>query len=97
LIVFVVAVVAVGLIRNDPADKGLEPVGMVKSLDYDPSATKGSFSTSRILAHLGILYFLFGATYVIYGTFTPSYLASAGLTAIALFVSAFLPKPSPQD
>lgn len=68
-IVCLVAIVAASLIRNDPADKGLEPVGTVQALVYDPSQTKGAFSTLRILAHLGALYFIFGATYVIYGTF----------------------------
>lgn len=68
-IVFGVAVVAAVLIRNDPAEKGLEPVGQMRAVDYDPSPTKGAFSLTRILAHLGLLYFIFGATYVIYGTF----------------------------
>lgn len=69
LIVFVVAMVAALLIRNDPAEKGLAPVGMSQELDYDPSESRGSYSPLRILTHLGILYFVFGATYVIYGTF----------------------------
>ncbi len=68
-IVFGVALVAAILIRNDPAEKGLLPVGQVQSLSYDPAETKGAFSAIRILAHLGLLYFIFGTTYVIYGTF----------------------------
>ena len=68
-IVLVIAVIAATLIRNDPADLGLEPAGAVGQLDYVPGETRGNFSTVRILAHLGGLYFVFGATYVIYGTF----------------------------
>lgn len=69
LIVTLVAVLATMLVRNDPAEKGLSPVGQVKDAEYDPSTTRGSFSSLSILTHLGGLYFLFGATYVIYGTF----------------------------
>ncbi len=69
LIVLLVAMVAALLIRNDPAEKGLLPVGQTRELEYDPSTSKGPFSPVRILSHLGVLYFIFGATYVIYGTF----------------------------
>ncbi len=69
LIVLLVAVVAALLIRNDPAEKGLQQVGKIQDIDYDPSESKGQFTPLRILSHLGVLYFIFGATYVIYGTF----------------------------
>ena len=69
LIVLLVTAIAALLIRNDPAEKGLAPVGQTQELDYDPSASRGHFSPVRILFHLGVLYFIFGATYVIYGTF----------------------------
>ncbi len=68
-IVMFVALTAGLLIRNDPAEKSLSPVGQTLDMDYDPSASKGSFSATQILTHLGGLYFIFGATYVIYGTF----------------------------
>ncbi|MDA3902138.1 MAG: YbfB/YjiJ family MFS transporter [Desulfuromusa sp.] len=68
-IVLVIAAIAAALIRNTPEEKGLEPLGAHGSVDYDPSETKGRFSVVQILAHLGALYFVFGATYVIYGTF----------------------------
>jgi MFS family permease len=68
-IVLLVATIAAVMIRNDPADKGLEPVGETQELEYDPSTSKGNFSPARILGHLGGLYAIFGATYVIYGTF----------------------------
>lgn len=69
LIVFLVAVTVAVLIRNDPSEKGLEAVGQAQALEYDPAESKGRFSATRILLHLGVLYFIFGATYVIYGTF----------------------------
>jgi sugar phosphate permease len=69
LIVLLVAMVVAVLIRNDPSEKGLAPVGSTQELEYDPSESKGSFSSVQILTHLGVLYFIFGATYVIYGTF----------------------------
>jgi len=69
LIVTLVAVAAAVLVRNDPAEIGLSPVGLIKDAEYDPSTGKGQFSPLSILTHLGGLYFIFGATYVIYGTF----------------------------
>ena len=68
-IVLVIAAIVATLIRNSPEEKGLEPLGASGSFDYDPSETKGRFSVVQILVHLGTLYFIFGATYVIYGTF----------------------------
>jgi predicted MFS family arabinose efflux permease len=68
-IVLLIALIAALLLRNDPTEKGLEPVGQMQDIDYDPSANKGSFSALKILTHLGGLYFIFGSTYVIYGTF----------------------------
>jgi sugar phosphate permease len=67
--VALIALVASVLIRNDPKDKGLNPIGLSKDLDYDPAVTKGQYSALQILMHLGGLYFMFGATYVVYGTF----------------------------
>lgn len=69
LIVLLISVIAALLIRNNPAEKGLEPVGNKGHQEYDPAETKGSFTILQIIAHLGGLYFVFGATYVIYGTF----------------------------
>lgn len=68
-IVLLVAGLSALLIRNAPEEKGLEPVGRKEDAEYDPSTSKGAFSPVRILTHLGILYFVFGSTYVIYGTF----------------------------
>jgi len=57
------------LLRNDPAEVGLEPLGVPLPASYDPTQTHGPYSTTRILLHLGGLYLLFGLTYMVYGTF----------------------------
>lgn len=57
------------LLRNDPAEVGLEPLGRPQPVSYDPTETHGPYSASRILLHLGGLYLLFGLTYMVYGTF----------------------------
>lgn len=57
------------LLRNDPLELGLEPLGRAQTVAYDPSETHGPYSASRILLHLGGLYLLFGLTYMVYGTF----------------------------
>ena len=64
-----IALIAALLIRNHPQEKGLEPVGNGGPEGYDPSETHGSYRAGQILVRLGVLYFAFGATYVIYGTF----------------------------
>jgi predicted MFS family arabinose efflux permease len=68
-LVLVIAVIASLLIRNHPQEKGLEAVGAGGPTPYDPSETHGHYKASQILVRLGLLYFAFGATYVIYGTF----------------------------
>jgi MFS family permease len=58
------------LLRNDPADLGLEPLGAgPQPVSYDPAETRGPYKASGILLHLGGLYLLFGLTYMVYGTF----------------------------
>ncbi|MBW2504348.1 MAG: YbfB/YjiJ family MFS transporter [Deltaproteobacteria bacterium] len=69
ILVFFVSLVAGFLVRNDPAEMALEPCGTIQAVDYDPSSSKGDFDGLRVLMHLGALYFVFGATYVVYGTF----------------------------
>ncbi|MBN2706179.1 MAG: MFS transporter [Deltaproteobacteria bacterium] len=63
------------LLRNHPREKGLEPLGV------DPPATPRPVTVSghpagraaaparRTMIHLGLIYSLFGATYVVYATF----------------------------
>ncbi len=71
-IVLVIAGVAAALLRNDPTLKGLEPMGnggpdTAQSKVEAPSVKPRS--ALRLLIHLGVIYTLFGATYVVYATF----------------------------
>ncbi len=69
LLVLLVAVAAALLIRNEPGDKGLTALGRDGEADYEPATAGGLSGAARTLLHLGGLYAIFGATYVIYGTF----------------------------
>lgn len=71
-----VAAVAYALLRDRPAEKGLKPVGgdMPASANAAggtraPAPAMGLKAARGVLIHLGIVYFLFGFTYVIYATF----------------------------
>lgn len=66
IIAGVVALVAGGLIRNDPAALGLQPVGQDAAAPPPAHPAKGG---KGVILHLGAIYFLFGASYVIYVTF----------------------------
>jgi MFS family permease len=63
------AVVAAVLIRNDPADLRMEPVGRTIALPPEAMVPKERPGGALILLQLGVLYLVFGATYMIYGTF----------------------------
>lgn len=69
MVVLIVTVIAALLIRNDPKEKSLEPFGRGGGADYEPNPAGGLTGAARTLLHLGGLYAVFGATYVIYGTF----------------------------
>jgi len=60
------AVVALLLVRNDPADHGFEPYGQAEDITANELTGKAG---SRILIQLGIIYLIFGLTYMVYGTF----------------------------
>lgn len=70
-----VAVISAVLLRNDPADMGLDPVGRpdpVPATENDAPASTFSASKSPhrwTMVHLGCIYLFFGATYVVYATF----------------------------
>lgn len=70
LIVLFVALFCLIIIRNSPEEKGLRPVGSENKKDY-PAQEKiyHGLYDNRAIYHLGLLYFLFGFTYVIYVTF----------------------------
>lgn len=67
-----IAAIAAFLLRNEPGEKGLEPLGKADAISVssesdpqkkEPTANKWS------IVHLGCIYALFGATYVVYATF----------------------------
>ena len=67
-----IALAAGAVLRNSPAEKGLDPVGT----DDDTSPMPGEAapgdkkaSNKQTMVHLGGIYFLFGASYVVYATF----------------------------
>lgn len=72
-----VAVISALLLRNDPADLGLDPVGRPDAVpaaqnnapdgSADPFQEKSSHRWTMV--HLGFIYLFFGATYVVYATF----------------------------
>ncbi len=70
-IALVTAAVCGLVLRNRPADKALAPYGQQPGGDASAHAATAHSPASRrrVLAHLGAIYFLFGATYVIYATF----------------------------
>ena len=64
-----VALLAMLLLRNDPREKGLAPLGEDPPPKKIPVAGQGGGWARKVVLHLGLLYFLFGFTYVIYATF----------------------------
>lgn len=69
IMVAVAAAAAHLVLRNHPAELGLEPVGGEAPLPAAKAHLAKAVSRRGVLAHLGGLYFLFGFTYVIYATF----------------------------
>lgn len=65
-----VGLIAALLLRDDPSAKGLSMIGHQGRTKPAPARTRGFSGHERwVLAHLGAIYFLFGATYMVYGTF----------------------------
>ncbi|PLY00547.1 MAG: MFS transporter [Desulfuromonas sp.] len=69
MISLLIAVIVGFLLRNDPADLGLEPVGQVEPINEQELTEGRAPSGGKIVTWLGLIYLVFGATYVIYGTF----------------------------
>ncbi len=70
-IVLCIAVVCSIILRNSPSEMGLSPVGWQskRSPNTATSPIPQIRLTSKIVWHCGLIYFLFGFTYVIYATF----------------------------
>jgi sugar phosphate permease len=64
-----VAVVAAVLIRNHPSEKGLSPLGTAFQPRKAATGTRSGSSLRGIMVHLGTIFFIFGATQVVYATF----------------------------
>jgi MFS family permease len=66
-----VAVLAATLLRNFPQDKNTTPAGQKEPAEHtaSPSTPAPAGRPKWIMAHLGIIYALFGSTYVVYATF----------------------------
>jgi MFS family permease len=64
-----VTITATWLIRNYPADKGLEPLGRVTPLSPAQLVPREQRGDGTLLLRLGLLYLAFGATFMVYGTF----------------------------
>jgi MFS family permease len=69
LITLAVSVCAVSLLRNDPAELGLEPVGLAPAVSPDLLKPREHRGDGFILLRLGLIYLAFGATFMVYGTF----------------------------
>jgi MFS family permease len=71
IIVLIITIICFLVIRDTPAELGLEPVDSKKnSIKGIPDFAENiSSATRKDIYHLGAIYFLFGFTYVIYATF----------------------------
>lgn len=67
LVVLSIALICYAVLRDSPRDKGLAPYGQGAPGQFPLERTQ--MITSREIIHLGAIYFLFGATYVVYATF----------------------------
>lgn len=71
-LVIAIACISVLLIRNRPEDKGLQPLGSRttgRGKDSRTHRETGSVYREKMIYFLGLIYFLFGYTYVVYATF----------------------------
>jgi MFS family permease len=64
-----VTILATWLIRNHPAEMGLEPLGRATPPSPDQLLPRERSGDGALLVRLGLLYLAFGATFMVYGTF----------------------------
>jgi len=74
VLVILIAILCLIILRNKPSELNLEPLGMESEQKFENKFNEIKNSTeniykSKIIYHLGAIYFLFGFTYVIYATF----------------------------
>lgn len=65
----VIAVAAAILLRSNPSDLGLEPMGRPEPITIDRLKPRNRPDAGWILVRLGLLYLAFGVTFMVYGTF----------------------------
>lgn len=64
--------IAVGValfLRNTPAEMGLEPLGRVSPVAPEQLKPRDESGKGGLILRLGIIYLLFGVTFMVYGTF----------------------------
>lgn len=64
-----IALVTAALLRNHPSDLGLEPVGRLVDASPEQFIHRERKGDGAVLLRLGLLYLVFGATFMVYGTF----------------------------
>ncbi len=64
-----ITVIAALTIRNRPEELGLQALGEGQAGSAPAPSAAHTHHNGRIITHLGVVYFLFGFTYVIYATF----------------------------
>ena len=71
IVVLGVALMSAMLLRNNPREKGTTPMGRPEAVPNGTAATPDTHTRKPrwIMVHLGLIYALFGATYVVYATF----------------------------
>lgn len=69
LISLAVAALAALFLRNHPSDLGLEPVGHPAKVSAEAMRPHKGGGQGSVLMRLGVLYLIFGATFMVYGTF----------------------------
>lgn len=57
------------LLRNTPSEMGLEPFGEASPAASEPFTPRSDSGKGSLVLRLGILYLLFGVTFMVYGTF----------------------------
>lgn len=68
-ITLVIALVVALIVRNEPQELGLEPVGRGTPFSGQELTTPVPGNAGRVIFSLGLLYLAFGATYMVYGSF----------------------------
>jgi len=82
-IVLVIAVLARVILRNLPQDLGLQQVGADRELAGEELRLHFRPLNKKVILHCGMIYFIFGCTYVIYVTFIVTVLVRHGFSEAA--------------